>query len=320
MLETTSWPKVAVIVLNWNGLSDTCECLEALQCVTYPNFQTIVVDSGPGDDEIQVLRDKFGDSALIIESDRDLGPAGGHNAGMRSSLDQGVDYVLLLSGNTVVQPEFLSSLVRAAEELPQGAAYCPKICHYDRPRVIQSTGGRVSVWEGRAWQVGRDSPDDGGVDDVQERDYVDAACMLIRRSALDRVGLLDEDYFTYWEETDWCDRAREAGLKSYYVPGAHIWHKETSSLNDAGRRFLFRRNAFLFLRKRRRPYHLLAAVLFHVFLLAPFYMVRHPWALNRLGTEARALLWHLTGPVRRRHEPAAALGDLPEQRSGRPEA
>ncbi len=305
MLQTTSRPKVAVIVLNWNGLSDTSECLEALRCVTYPNYQTIVVDNGSEGDDAQVLRERFGGSIHLIENDSNYGFAGGCNIGIRYALDRGADHVLLLNNDAVVDPAFLSGLVQAAEALPYGAALCPKICRYDWPRVLQSTGGRVNPWTGRAWQVGRDRPDDGRYDSVEERDYADGACMLIRREALERVGLLDEDYFAYWEETDWCDRAREAGLKCYYVPSARIWHKEARSSTGSGNRgFLFRRNAFLFLRKRKRSYHLVTAVLFHVFVLVPYHLLRHPASFRRLITDARALLWHLTHPVLRRREPA----------------
>lgn len=299
--KMSGWPKVAVIVLNWKGLADTCECLHALQTVTYPNYRIIVVDNGSGGDDVRVLQERFGDSVHIIENDRNYGFGGGCNIGMTYAFDWGVDYVLLLNNDTVVDPAFLSGLMRAAEQFPEAAAFCPRICHYHRPRLLRSTGGRVNPWTGMAWQVGHGRPDDGGYDSVEERDYVDHACMLIRRSALERVGLLDEDYFAYWEETDWCDRAWEAGMKSYYVPSARIWQKSAGSFtHPADRNFLFRRNAFLFLRKRKRAYHLVTATLFHLFVLAPLHLVRHPAALGRLITEGRVLLWHLTNRVRQR--------------------
>lgn len=286
-------PRVSVIILNWNGLSDTCACLEALRSVAYPNYETIVVDNHSEGDEAQVLKERFGETIRLIENDRNYGFAGGCNIGIRDALTRNPEYILLLNNDTIVDPSFMSTLVEAAESLPQAAALSPKICHYDRPRFIHSTGGRVNAWMGRAWQVGRDQPDNGHFERIEERDYADGACMLIRRSALERVGLLDEDYFAYWEETDWCDRARQAGWKCYYVPSARIWHKGAASFEgDSHKRFLFRRNAFLFLRKRRRPYHLATALLFHVFLYGPAYFIRHPTRIGRAAAEARALLWH----------------------------
>ncbi|HEU4760431.1 MAG TPA: glycosyltransferase family 2 protein [Dehalococcoidia bacterium] len=295
----TAQPKVTVIVLNWNGLDDTAECLEGLQSCAYPRFETIVVDNGSDNDEAGRLGQRFGDSVQIIENEANYGFAGGCNVAIRRALTRGADYVLLLNNDTVVDPAFLASLVSAAEGLPDAAAVCPKICDYHQRRLIQSTGGRVNPWTGRAHQVGRDEPDDGRYDRIEERDYADGACMLIRRSALERVGLLDEDYFAYWEETDWCDRARAAGFKCYYVPTARIWHKGGRAFDaDSQRRYLFRRNAFLFLRKRKRVYHLVSAALFHLFVLAPLYVIRRPLSAGRLVAEARALLWHLP-PARR---------------------
>ena len=294
-------PKVAVIVINWNGLADTSECLESVRTITYPNYQTIVIDNGSSAEDAQVLQERFSDSIRIIVSAENAGFAGGCNIGIRRALAGGADYILLLNNDTVVDPAFLSLMVQAAEEIPDGAAFCPKICHYERPRVIQSNGGRVNAWMGRAWQVRRDRPDEGPNGRVEERDYADGACMLIRRSALERVGLLDEEYFAYWEETDWCARAAEAGYKSYYVPAARVWHKSArSQAPDSDYYYLFRRNALLFLRKRKSPLHLLSAVTLYLFVFGPFYLLRHPRAIRRLPAETRALLWHLTSLIRRR--------------------
>jgi GT2 family glycosyltransferase len=182
--------------------------------------------------------------------------------------------------------------------------------------VIHSTGGRINPWLGAARQVGRDMPDDGRFNRMEERDYADGACMLITRPALERVGLLDEEYFAYWEETDWCARARETGFKCYYVPTARIWHRGSRSTNQESRQFLFRRNAFLFLRKRKRAYHLVSAILFHVFVLAPLYALRHPTALGRLATEARALFWHASNPVRRQEPPLVPTSSLSGREEG----
>ena len=306
-------PKVAVVVLNWNGLADTSECLESLGTITYANYHIIVIDNGSSGDDAQVLQERFSDSIQLIAGAENVGFAGGCNIGIRSALARGADYILLLNNDTVVDPAFLSVLVQAAEEIPDGAAFCPKICYYDRPRVIRSTGGRVNAWMGRAWQVGRDRPDEGsyGHVHVEERDYADGACMLIRRGALERVGLLDEEYFAYWEETDWCARAAEAGYRSYYVSAARVWHKTArSQAPDSDYYYLYRRNALLFLRKRKSPLHLLSAVSLYLFVFGPFYLIRHPGAIRRLLAEARAFFWHLTSFFRPRG--AAVRGRKPD--------
>ena len=299
-------PKVAVVILNWNGLADTSECLDCLGAVTYPNFQTIVVDNGSSGDEARALQERFGDCARVIASPENLGFAGGCNLAMREALAEEPDYVLLLNNDVTVDRRFLDELVRAAEGLPDAAALCPKIYFHDRPTVICSTGGRLNPWAGAARQVGRGEEDRGQYEQVATRDYADGACMLIKREALERVGLLDEEYFAYWEETDWCARAAEAGYRCYYVPAARVWHKTArSQAPDSDYYYLFRRNALLFLRKRKSPLHLLSAVMLYLFVFAPFYLVRHPGAIRRLPGEARALFWHLASLL---HPRGAAAG------------
>ncbi|MEE8384843.1 MAG: glycosyltransferase family 2 protein [Dehalococcoidia bacterium] len=295
-------PRIVIIVLNWNGFADTCECLNSLKRVTYPNHEIVVIDNGSSGDDARRLREMFGPYAKIIANPENLGFAGGCNPGIRRALDGGAEFVLLLNNDVTVDPPFLDRMVATARELPDAAALCPKIYFREPPTVICSTGGRVYPWTGSARQVGRGEEDHGQYDQVAVRDYADGACMLISKEALVRVGLLDEEYFAYWEETDWCDRARRANLRCYYVPTAHVWHRTArSQAPDSGYHYLFRRNAFLFLRKRKTPLHLLSALMVYLLVLAPIHLLRHPGAIRRLPGEASALLWHLGHPFRSRN-------------------
>ncbi len=289
-----AWPRVAVVVLNWNGLADTVRCLESLFQVSYPDYYVIVVDNGSANDEAGALQRRFGDRIVLIANDRNYGFTGGCNIGAARALELGCDYLLLLNNDTVVAPDFLEELVKAAEALPDAAALCPKVYFLDWPDIIYSAGGEVNLWLGRSRQVGRGQPDQGQFDRLRPCDYADGCCMLIPRRAWEAVGPLDDDYFTYWEETDWCFRARERGLRCYYVPTARIWHKAARSVDPDPRfYYFFRRNAILFLRKRGKPYHLATALAYHYLVLAPWFLLRHPRRWRRAFAEARALLFHL---------------------------
>jgi GT2 family glycosyltransferase len=286
-------PTVTIVVLNWNGLADTRECLHSLQAVQYPAMRTLVVDNGSDDDEASKLEAEFSDFIEVLRLPENRGFAGGSNAGMRRALETGTDYVLLLNNDTIVAPTFLEALVGAAEDIPDLAAACPRTNFYDKPRVIYSTGGEVSIWRGVATQVGRGETDNGKYNAIERRGYADGVCMLIPARALERIGLLDEQYFAYWEETDWCVRACEQGLHCYYVPLSRIWHKAARSQRpDAGFDYLYRRNALLFVRKRGSALQALTAFLMHVFIYAPAYFVRNPTRIARVVPAIRALFWH----------------------------
>ena len=286
-------PPVFTVILNWNGLSDTRECIKSLAQADYPNNRIVVVDNGSEADEAAALRTELGDSIDLIESEVNLGFAGGANLGLRYGLDHGADYVLLLNNDTKVDAAFLSALVEAAEARSDIAAVCPKAYYYDEPEVIYSTGGSVNLWTAKARQIGRGQRDVGQFASTVQRDYADGVCILIPRRALETVGLLDEEYFAYWEETDWCMRAREKGLRCYYVPNAKIWHKAVRVQSPTSQYyFLFRRNALMFVRKRGSRLQLLTAVLAHVFVFAPRYFLTHPRNIARAPAELKALLWH----------------------------
>lgn len=294
-------PTVTIVVLNWNGLADTRECLHSLQAVQYSAMRVLVVDNGSASDEATALESELGDFIEVLRLPENHGFAGGANAGMRSALETDTDYVLLLNNDTIVAPTFLQALVDAAKDIPDLAAACPRTNFYDRPRIIYSTGGEVSIWRGVATQVGRGETDNGRYNTIEQRGYADGVCMLIPAEALRKIGLLDEQYFAYWEETDWCVRAREQGLHCYYVPLARIWHKAARSQKpDAGFDYLYRRNALLFVRKRGTPLQAATAFLMHAFVYAPAYFVRNPRRIARAIPAIRALFWHTRNQAKER--------------------
>lgn len=289
----TDTPSVVTVVLNWNGLHDTRECLQSLRAADYPNNRVLVVDNGSRNDEASALEKEFGSFVELLRLPENKGFAGGANAGMKRALELGADYVLLLNNDVIVDPSFLSRMIEQAKELPRLAAACPKTYFYNDPRRIYSTGGKVSLWRAVATQVGRGQTDTGQFDRRAVRDYADGVCMLIPAAALRKVGLLDEQYFAYWEETDWCVRAREAGLRSYYIPQARIWHKaERSQAPDMRFHYFYRRNALLFVRKRGSGLQLVTALAMHVLVYGPLYFIKHPTRIARAAAEVRALFWH----------------------------
>lgn len=297
-------PVVFTIVLNWNGLADTRECLDSLRKVDYAANRVIVVDNGSGGDEAAGLEKEFAGFIEIIRNPTNLGFAGGMNVGIRRAMERGAEYLLLLNNDVTVEPGFLTAMVAAAGKHADLAAACPMAYFRDPPDVIYSTGGSVNLWTGTARQIGRGETDRGQFQRDGVRDYADGLCMLIPAAAIEKVGLLDEEYFTYWEETDWCFRARRKGLRCYYVPGAKVWHKAERSLSSTDEfHYHYQRNALLFVRKRGNALQAVTALLTHLLVYGPWYLVRRPGRIGRAVAEWRAVLWNAGLRGSQRNEP-----------------
>ena len=215
-----SWPSVAIILLNWHGWRDTLACLASLEKLDYPNYQIVVVDNGSTDDSVERIHEAY-PQLTLLETGKNLGFAGGNNVGIRYALERGVDYVWLLNNDTIVEANTLSALVATAEANPRIGAVGSVLYYMDRPEKVQAWGGgRVSLWSGRSWHL--TSPG--------RLDYLTGASLLLRWEALEHVGLLDEGFFMYWEDTDYGFRLRKAGFRLEVAEDSRIWHKESATL------------------------------------------------------------------------------------------
>jgi len=243
-------PQVTIIVLNWNGLNDTLDCLESLGQLDYQNYEAVVVDNGSVDGSVLVIRERF-PGVTIIENGENLGYAGGNNVGLRYAMAQGADYALLLNNDTVVDPAFLRILVDAVEAEPAVGIAGPTICYHERPDVIWSAGGSIDWQRGSTRMVGLDERDEGQFGaEPRTVDFVTGCAILVRRTVMEQVGLLDERFFAYYEETEWCVRVARAGYKILHVPLAQIWHKISPSAQADSPlvHYYMTRNRLLFLK------------------------------------------------------------------------
>lgn len=271
-------PSVAIIIVNWNRKEDTLACLESLSRITYPNARVIVVDNGSSDGSAQAVRGLFG-RAMVIALPQNLRFAGGNNIGLREVLARGDDYALLLNNDTLVEPDFLDHLITAAESDPKIGLAGPKILYCDRPGVIWFAGGVLKASWGYVRHYGLRRPDNGRFDQPKKVSFLTGCCLLIRREVLETVGLLDEGYYLYSEDADYCLRARRAGFELYYEPQARIFHKVSASTGGAYN-----------LRKWVQRYRSLARLVFHhtIFLTWPLFALNVIWELVSLPLHA---LW-----------------------------
>jgi GT2 family glycosyltransferase len=215
-------PKVACIILNWNGWQNTIECLQALDECTYPELAIIVVDNGSTDDSVPKIRAAHA-GVLLLESGANLGFAGGNNVGIRHALAHGAEYLWLLNNDTKPAPKALSALVaKALTDRKIGAV--ASICYYaDAPSTVQAwAGARVNLWIGYG-PLATEPHEDNWFDSLN------GTSMLVSRSAIEDAGLLDEGFFLYWEDTEFCLRLRKRGWRLAAAPDSHVLHKVNAS-------------------------------------------------------------------------------------------
>ena len=225
----TGYKQVVVIVLSWNGREDTLACLDSLARSSWPNLQTIVVDNGSIDDTAGAVRARH-PGVTLIENGTNLGFAAGNNVGLRAARETSADYVLLLNNDTIVARDAIAQLVAEAERRPDAGAVCPLILYRDEPERIWYAGARFDPRRGHNGRhTGYGELDRGQYDRVREIGRGTGAAMLVRRSALEGVGLLDGDLFLQVEDVEWSLRMRRAGWRIFFVPAGRVWHRVSVS-------------------------------------------------------------------------------------------
>jgi GT2 family glycosyltransferase len=217
-------PRVVTVVLNTNKRDDTLECLASLQRQDAADQNHVVVlDNRSADGSAEAIAREF-PAVEVITIARDRGYAGNNNVGVRAALARGAEWVLVLNEDTVLDPECLSRMLRSADREPKVGIVGPMVFHHDEPKVVQSAGGRLtSRW--KAVHIGANALPDTTLGHDRDVDWVSGCAIMLKRDVLEQIGLLDERFYYYWEETEWCVRARRAGWRVLHVPTARLWHK-----------------------------------------------------------------------------------------------
>jgi GT2 family glycosyltransferase len=243
---------VVVVILNYNGWRDTAACVSSCQKLTYTNFRILVLDNGSTDGSETLLRERYPEME-IIQTGKNLGFAGGNNAGIRQVLEQKADFVWLLNNDTIVEPQCLALMVRAAGTDDRVGMVGSKIYYHHAPKTLWFAGGEIDLGKGGLTRhIGQDERDVGSYNKLGETGYITGCSILASREMIEEVGLLEEEYFLYFEDVDWSLRARRKGWKLLYQPEAKLWHKEGAQTDKIyTERFIyyFLRNRFFCVRR-----------------------------------------------------------------------
>lgn len=227
-------PSVAIILVNWKTPSDTIECIDSLINLNYSGFKVFVVDNGSNDGSDTKIQKHINSISLdceLIKSNENLGFSGGNNIAIKKAIEEGFQWFWLLNNDTIAQKDSLSTLVDFGLQNKNAGILGSKIYYFNSNKIWYA-GGYVDYKTGKGSSIGRDEVDNGQYDIAKKCDYITGCSMLVRKEVIDSIGLLEDGFFLYYEDTDWSLRARLKGWNCYYVPTSIIEHKVGKSSEE----------------------------------------------------------------------------------------
>lgn len=224
-------PKVTIILVNYNGYLDTIECIKSLNQLKYRSYNVIIVDNGSTNDSYSILKEYISnngnDSFRVVKSSDNLGFSGGNNIAIEIAQKENADYVLLLNNDTIVTPDFLSILMDNASD---DCLIAPRIMYWKSKNTVWYGGGKLSEFLGRAWHDRINKTYDSDIDDsIKEVSFITGCCMLVPMKVIEKIGMLEDKFFLYYEDTEYCWRAKKNGYGLKYVGNSVIYHNVSSS-------------------------------------------------------------------------------------------
>jgi GT2 family glycosyltransferase len=271
--------------------------LESLKELNYSNVEVIVVDNASPDDDPDSIKERFPEVNLI-KSKKNLGFAGGNNLGVKKAKGE---YLLFINNDTIVPKDFVQPLVETLENDRTIGMVSPKIKFHWDDSLIQYAGYTpMNKWTIRNNSIGYREKDDGRFDQEGETASIHGAAMMVPRHVLEKVGMMTEIYFLYYEEHDWAEMVKRAGYRIYYQPKSYILHKESLATGKFSplKTYYISRNRILFARRNFKNKELFVSLLFQVFVSIPkntltFLLKRQN---EHLKAFCSALYWNLRHP------------------------
>jgi hypothetical protein len=293
-LQSNNYPLVSIVSINYNGASVTCEMLDSLKQCTYPNLEVIIVDNASKEDPSSIKATH--PWITFIQSEKNLGFAGGNNLGFKVAKG---DYFLMLNNDTEVDPGFLEPLVDRMENDRTIGAVSPKIIFHHSPGVIQFAGfNPINPYTGRGTSIGFGTKDEGQHNVSMRTSRAHGAAMMISRAVVEKIGLMADLYFLYYEEMDYCERIKREGYSIWYEAKSTIYHKESMATGKGStlKTYYLTRNRILYLRRNVKGITLLVCLFFLTFVSIPKntfqYLVKGK--AEMLKAFYKGVFWNLT--------------------------
>jgi GT2 family glycosyltransferase len=257
-------PLVSVVILSYNQLKVSCEFLDSCKDLTYDNFEIIMVDNASAEDPTLFIRENY-PYVHFIRSERNLGFAGGNNIGIAAAKG---DFIFIVNNDTEVTPDLLDKLLEPFRNDASIGVVSPKIKFFSKPELIQYAGyTAMNPFTGQAVALGNKQQDLGQFNTSGYTNFAHGAAMMVKKEVIEKVGLMPDIFFLYYEELDWAEQIKRAGFQIYYQAEAEIYHKESVSVGKESplKAYYHTRNRILFMRRNTTTFQF---TLFFVFLIA----------------------------------------------------
>ncbi|NVK05611.1 MAG: glycosyltransferase family 2 protein [Flavobacteriia bacterium] len=254
-------PLISILTVQFNQIELTLQFLDSISKIDYENYEVIVVDNASAVDDTDRLQAAMPE-ATVIRSEINLGFAGGNNLGLPHCKGEAV---LFINNDVEVEPDFLSHLVQYWKHCPNLGMMSPRIQYYDPQGVVQYAGATdLSRFTLRNRSLGFGELDSGQYSDVRPTSFIHGAAMLVPSQVIKDVGTMEEAFFLYYEEYDWCARIKAAGFPIYYCGPALVYHKESMSVGKDSplKSYYMTRNRIWFAQRNLKGLELLITLVF----------------------------------------------------------
>ena len=237
--------KIAVVVLNFKVKKSALKCIDSVKKSVTDELEIILVDNASNDG----IKDKIGSGIKFIQNQNNRGYSGGNNVGIKKALEDGVEYVLILNPDTIIDKDCIKNLLEGMER-NQVQIVGPKI-YFSNSKKIWYVGGIMDLENVIGKHRGVDEEDRGQYDKEMKTDFVSGAAIMIKKEVFKKIGFFDERYFLYYEDSDFCYRAGQEGFKIMYLPKAVVYHENAKStgLGSPLQDYYITRNRMLFASK-----------------------------------------------------------------------
>jgi len=226
--------RIGVVICNYNKVQDVLLCIQSVLENKYTDFHIYVVDNASADASVAEIRSHYGteEKLTLLVNQENLGGSGGFNTGLRAALKVGHEYLMCVDNDAMLDEDCIGQLLAHLEQNPQTGIAAAKIYHTQEPDLVQQYGSFIDWHNYGVDSTYLNHPEDGSMPDVVYSDAVPACALMIRRSLVEQIGVMPEENFLYWDDTEWCVRCTKAGYRVASVGAAKALHAMGAKKED----------------------------------------------------------------------------------------